>query len=54
MEKLPGPVQQTREGEVLDLLMMALVAAAFVGGAAYVGFCARLGRRPDAPDEDRQ
>jgi hypothetical protein len=42
------------EGEMLDLAMMARVAAAFAGAAAYVGICYRLGLRPHMPDEDHQ
>jgi hypothetical protein len=39
---------------MLDLAMMARVAAAFAGAAAYVGICYRLGLRPHMPDEDHQ
>jgi len=37
---------------MLDLLMMAVVVAAFAAAAAYAGLCNRLGRRPEMPDED--
>ena len=36
---------------MLDILMLALVVAAFAAAVAYAGVCNRLGRRPDIPDE---
>jgi hypothetical protein len=49
----PGQQDEARE-KMLDILMLALVAAAFAAAAAYAGLCNRLGRRPDMPDEDRK
>jgi hypothetical protein len=37
-----------------DALMMALVVAIFAAAAVYVGWCDRLTRRPDLPDEDQR
>ena len=37
-----------------DVLMMALVVAAFAVAALYVGFCERLARRPELPGEDQR
>jgi hypothetical protein len=37
---------------MLDLLMIALVVAAFAAAAAYAGLCNRLGHRPEMSDED--
>jgi hypothetical protein len=39
---------------ISDVLMLALVVAAFAAAAAYAGLCNRLGRRPDLPDEDHR
>jgi hypothetical protein len=37
-----------------DVLMLALLLAAFAATAAYARLCKRLGRRPDMPDEDHR
>jgi hypothetical protein len=37
-----------------DVLMMALMVAAFAVAAAYVGLCERLARRPELLDEDQR
>jgi hypothetical protein len=37
---------------MLDLVMVALIVAAFAAAAAYAGLCNRLGRRPDMPGEE--
>jgi|HubBroStandDraft_1064217.scaffolds.fasta_scaffold4697147_2 hypothetical protein len=39
---------------MLDVVMMALVVAAFVAAAAYAGLCNQLGRNPDKPDEEER
>jgi hypothetical protein len=39
---------------MLDLLMMAVVIAAFAGAAGYVGLCHQLRRRPDIAEENRE
>ena len=46
-----GVAGELRE-EMLDLVMLALVVAAFAAAAAYAGLCNQLGRRPEMPDED--
>ena len=35
-----------------DVLMLALVVAAFAAAVAYARLCHQLGRRPDTPHED--
>jgi alkylation response protein AidB-like acyl-CoA dehydrogenase len=35
-----------------DVLMLALVAAAFAAAVAYARLCHQLGRRPATPHED--
>jgi hypothetical protein len=37
---------------MLDVLMVALVVAAFAAAAAYARLCHQLGRRPDMPGEE--
>jgi hypothetical protein len=37
-----------------DVLMMALMVAAFAVAAFYVGLCDRLASRPDPPHEDQR
>jgi hypothetical protein len=37
---------------MLDVLMLALVIAAFAAAAAYVRLCNQLGRPPDMPGEE--
>ena len=39
---------------MLDVLMLALVVAAFAAAVAYMGLCNRLGRGPDIRDEDHR
>jgi hypothetical protein len=37
---------------MLDVLMVALVVAAFAAAAVYARLCHQLGRRPNTPHED--
>jgi hypothetical protein len=37
---------------MFDVVILVLLAAAFVGAAGYVRFCERLTDRPSHPDED--
>jgi hypothetical protein len=39
---------------MLDLVMMALVVAAFAGAASYVTACQRIGRYGDPSHEGRE
>jgi hypothetical protein len=37
---------------MLDVVMVALVVAAFAAAAAYARLCNQLGRSPEKPDEE--